>query len=181
MSLLRTIGRWSFTALIVNTIIGSGIFGIPSELNGIVGRASPIAMLLAGLGMSIMVACFAEVASQFSEPGGAYLYSRTAFGSFVGMQVGWFSWLAPMAAGAAGANLLSVYFSGLFPSMAAGVFRVGLMTVLIGILAIANYVGVETGTRLSSLFTVAKLLPLAVLIVLGLLHFIRAPELIRSH
>jgi len=56
MSLLRTIGRWSFTALIVNTIIGSGIFGIPSELNAIVGRASPIAMLLAGLGLMGFVA-----------------------------------------------------------------------------------------------------------------------------
>jgi len=40
MSLVRTIGRWAFTALVVNTIIGSGIFGIPSELNAIVGRAS---------------------------------------------------------------------------------------------------------------------------------------------
>jgi amino acid transporter len=176
--LLRTIGRWSFTALIVNTIIGSGIFGIPSELNAIVGRASPIAMLLAGLGMGIMMACFAEVASQFSEPGGAYLYARTAFGRFVGMQIGWFSWLAPMAASAAGANLLAIYFAGFFPAAAGGVARIALMTVLIGLLALANYIGVQTGTRLSSLFTVAKLLPLFVLIVLGLIHFARQPEMI---
>ena len=180
MSLLRTIGRWSFTALIVNTIIGSGIFGIPSELNAIVGRASPIAMLLAGLGMGIMMACFAEVASQFSEPGGAYLYSRTAFGRFVGMQIGWFSWLAPMAASAAGANLLAIYFAGFFPSAASGVARIALMTALIGILAAANYIGVQTGTRLSSLFTVAKLLPLFVLIILGIIHFARQPEMIHS-
>jgi basic amino acid/polyamine antiporter, APA family len=179
MSLLRTIGRWSFTALIVNTIIGSGIFGIPSELNAIVGRASPIAMLLAGLGMGIMMACFAEVASQFTEPGGAYLYSRTAFGRFVGMQIGWFSWLAPMAASAAGANLLAIYFAGFFPAAATGLARVALMTALIGILAIANYIGVRTGTRLSTLFTVAKLLPLALLILLGLIHFARQPQMIR--
>src|SRR6185369_6654399 len=152
VSLLRTIGRWSFTALIVNTIIGSGIFGIPSELNAIVGRASPIAMLLAGLGMSIMMACFAEVASQFTEPGGAYLYSRTAFGRFVGMQIGWFSWLAPMAASAATANLLAIYFAGFFPSASTGALRIALITTLLAILALANYVGVRTGTRLSSLF-----------------------------
>jgi amino acid transporter len=181
VSLLRTIGRRSFTALIVNTIIGSGIFGIPSELNAIVGRASPIAMLLAGLGMGIMMACFAEVASQFTEPGGAYLYSRTAFGRFVGMQIGWFSWLAPMAASAATANLLAIYFAGFFPGAATGSLRIALITTFIAILALANYVGVRTGTRLSSLFTVAKLLPLAVLILLGLLHFARQPEIIRTH
>jgi APA family basic amino acid/polyamine antiporter len=180
LSLLRTIGRWAFTALVINIIIGSGIFGIPSELNAIVGRASPIAMLLAGLGMGIMMACFTEVASQFPEPGGAYLYSRTAFGRFVGMQVGWFSWLAPIAAGAAGANLLAIYFAGFFPSASTGFSRVALMTALIGILAIANYVGVQTGTRLSTLFTVAKLLPLGLLIALGLAHFLRQPQLIHS-
>jgi APA family basic amino acid/polyamine antiporter len=179
MSLVRTIGRWAFTALIVNTIIGSGIFGIPSELNAIVGRASPIAMLLAGLGMGIMMACFAEVASQFTEPGGAYLYTRTAFGRFVGMQVAWFSWLAPMAATAAGANLLAIYLAGFFPATASGIGRAAVLTVLIGFLASANYIGIRTGTGLNNVFTVAKLLPLGLLIVLGLVHFAKHPEAIR--
>ena len=128
--------------------------------------------------MGIMMACFAEVASQFTEPGGAYLYSRTAFGRFVGMQIGWFSWLAPMAASAATANLLAVYFAGFFPAVATGSLRIALITVLLLILALANYVGVQTGTGLSSLFTVAKLLPLGVLIILGLVHFARGPEMI---
>ena len=130
--------------------------------------------------MSIMMSCFAEVASQFTEPGGAYLYSRTAFGRFAGMQIGWFSWLAPMAASAAGANLLAIYFAGFFPAAATGSLRIALITTLIAILALANYVGVQTGTRLSSLFTVAKLLPLAVLIVLGFVHFFRRPEMIAT-
>jgi amino acid transporter len=180
MVLIRTIGRWSFTALIVNTVIGGGIFGLPSELNAIVGRASPIAMLLAGAGMGIMMACFAEVASQFSEPGGAYLYTRASFGRFIGMQVAWFSWLTPMAAAAAVANLIATYLAGFFPSIAHGSARALVLTNIIAFLVIANYIGVRSGTRLSNLFTIAKLLPLAILIAFGLARFAQHPEVIRA-
>jgi basic amino acid/polyamine antiporter, APA family len=90
MAFVRSMGRWTMTALVINCIIGGGIFGLPGELTHLLGRASPFAMILAALGMSVIVSCFAEVASQFSEPGGAYLYVRTAFGRFAGMQISWF-------------------------------------------------------------------------------------------
>jgi len=168
------------TALIVNTIIGSGIFGVPSELNRILGRVSPIAMIVAGLGMGLMMACFAEVSSQFSEPGGAYLYARTAFGRFTGMQVAWFSLLAPMGAAAASSNLFHSYLAGFFPWAGTAIGKTTILTILFVILIIANYVGVRTGTGLSNLATVAKLVPLFVIIVLGLSHFFSRPELISS-
>src|SRR5438270_9751972 len=62
----------------------------------------------------------AEVASQFSEPGGMYLYARTAFGRFVGLQVGWFWLLAIIGGGAAGANLFLNYLAEFFPSVTHG-------------------------------------------------------------
>src|SRR5581483_11253702 len=68
---VRSIGRWAMTGLVVNCIIGSGIFGLPGELNRLVQRASPIAMIAAGLLMFTIMAPAAEVASQFSEAGGA--------------------------------------------------------------------------------------------------------------
>jgi APA family basic amino acid/polyamine antiporter len=101
MAFIRSIGRWTMTALVINCIIGGGIFGVPGELNRLLGRASPFAMILAALGMSVIMACIAEVASQFSEPGGPYLYVRTAFGRFLGMQIGWFHLLAVIGAVAA--------------------------------------------------------------------------------
>ena len=100
------------TALVINGIIGSGIFGVPSELNRLLGRASTIAMIVAALGMAIIMVCVAEVASQFSEPGGAYLYVRTSFGRFVGLQIGWFSLLTPIGGGAANASLFMAYLGG---------------------------------------------------------------------
>jgi hypothetical protein len=46
--LVRVIGRWSLVALAVNSILGSGIFGLPSTVAGYLGSASPLAVLLAG-------------------------------------------------------------------------------------------------------------------------------------
>src|ERR1039458_7269808 len=87
--LVRAIGRWSLTALAVNSVIGSGIFGLPSTVAGYLGKRSTIAVLIAGAAMGVIMACFAEVASQFSEAGGPYLYARTAFGRLTGILVGW--------------------------------------------------------------------------------------------
>ena len=176
--LIRSIGRWSMTALVINIIIGSGIFGVPSELNRILGRVSPIAFLLAGAGMGIMMACFAEVASQFTEPGGAYLYARTAFGRFAGMQVGWFSLLAPVGAAAATANLFNTYLAGFFPWAGSLTGKMTVITALFALLVLANYVGVRSGAGVSNAFTIAKLAPLILLVVLGATHFFRHPEII---
>jgi basic amino acid/polyamine antiporter, APA family len=115
MAFVRSIGRWAMTALVINCIIGSGIFGLPSELTRLLGRASPFAMIFATLGMAVIMACIAEVASQFSEPGGAYLYVRTAFGHFMGMQIGWFDLLAVTGGLAAVASLFLNYFTAFLP------------------------------------------------------------------
>ena len=171
MSFVRAIGRWTMTALVVNCIIGSGIFGLPSEVTHLVGRASPIAMIVAGLAMAVIMMCIAEVASHFDEAGGAYLYTRTAFGRFAGIQVAWFSILAAIGGGAANASLFMIYLSGFFPWAGYGWQKVALLTIVIAIPTLANYVGVRSGATFASVLTVAKLLPLVLLIVLGLNRF----------
>lgn len=171
MAFVRSIGRRALTGLVINCMIGSGIFGIPGELNRLLGRASPVAMVLAALATALVILPTMEVASQFSEPGGAYLYARTAFGRFAGLQVGWFSLLSMVAADAANASLFVIYLAGFFPAAEHGWLRDLLMAALIGIPAWVNYRGARSGASLSSLLVVAKLLPLAVLIVLGLSRF----------
>jgi APA family basic amino acid/polyamine antiporter len=161
---------------VVNTIIGSGIFGIPTPLNAVVGRASSLAMIFAGIAMGLMLGCFAEVASRFTEPGGAYLYTRVAFGRFAGIQIGWFSWLAPMGTSAAAANLFTAYMGAYVPFASTALGRATVIVTLFALLAIANVLGVKVGANLSSVFTVAKLLPLLLLIVLGCAYFAQHPE-----
>jgi len=91
--LLRAIGRWSLVALVVNSIVGSGVFGLPSTVAALIGNYSPYAVLAAGAGMSVIIACFAEVASRFQQAGGPYLYARVAFGRLMGIQTAWMLWL----------------------------------------------------------------------------------------
>jgi APA family basic amino acid/polyamine antiporter len=165
--LVRAIGRWSLAALVVNSIIGSGIFGLPSVLAGLVGRASPWAVLLGGAVVGIIIACFAEVASQFSEAGGPYLYARIAFGRFLGIEMGWMFWLAQLAAPAANANLFVVYLGEFWPKANELVPRFLILTLLVGILVFVNYRGVHAGTEVSNIFTAAKLAPLVIVIVAG--------------
>src|SRR4029077_10537169 len=176
MTFVRSMGRWTMTALVINCIIGGGIFGLPGELTRLLGQASPFAMIFAALGMALILACFAEVASQFSEPGGAYLYVRTAFGGFAGMQIGWFDLLNVIGTVAALANLFVDYLAPFFPRTLNSWNRALVMAILIAVPAAANYRGVRSGANLSSLMTLAKLLPLALLVLVGVTHFARQPQ-----
>ncbi len=166
--LVRAIGRWSLTALVINSIIGSGIFGLPSVVAQLVGSWSPLAYLLTAIGMGLIMACFAEVASRFTAAGGPYLYAREAFGSFIGLQIGWLTWLVRLTAAAANANLFVLYLAEFWPPANEPLPRALVLTLLIGGLALVNYRGVRAGAQLSNVFTVAKLIPLLLFAGLGL-------------
>src|SRR5712671_5750594 len=64
---VRAIGRWSLAMLMVNIIIGGGIFGLPAKVASLTGRQSPIAFLIGAVGIGVIAACFAEVASRFRK------------------------------------------------------------------------------------------------------------------
>ena len=166
--LIRAIGRWSLVALVVNSIIGSGIFGLPSAVAGLIGNYSPFAVLAAGAGMSIIIGCFAEVASRFQQAGGPYLYARIAFGRLMGIQTAWMLWLGQVAAPAANANLFVIYLGEFFPHAKDPLPRALILTALVGFLTFVNIRGVRAGTQVSNLFTAAKLVPLFAVIILGL-------------
>ncbi len=165
--LVRAIGRWSLAALAVNSIIGSGIFGLPATVAGLLGKRSVLAVLIAGAAMGVIMACFAEVASQFSEAGGPYLYARTAFGRLTGILVGWMLYLAQTAAPAANANLFVIYLAEFWPAAKEPWPRFVILTLLVGLLALINARGARQGTVVSNVFTVAKILPLLMVVSAG--------------
>jgi basic amino acid/polyamine antiporter, APA family len=175
--LVRVIGRWSLAALTINSILGSGIFGLPSQVADLLGRLSPLAVIGAGLAMSVIVACFAEVASQFSETGGTYLYARVALGRFFGLQVGWMTMLSRFTACAANANLLVIYLGEFWPQVEQPVVRFGVITALLGVLTLVNYCGVRGGTLVSNAFAIAKLAPLTLICIGGGLYLVTHPAL----
>src|ERR1700756_4884135 len=155
--LVRAIGRWSLTALTVNCIIGSGVFGLPSVLASLVGRASILAVVFGAVARAIIIGCFAEVASRFALTGGPYLYAQEAFGRFMGIQVAWLVWFVRLASCAANGNLFVTYLAEFWSQATRPAMKLAILTLLIGILAAINFCGVRAGTHLSTSFTVAKL------------------------
>lgn len=179
-TLIRAIGRWSMAALVINSSIGSGVFGLPADLARLLGPASPYAVLLAGAAMGVIIACFAEVSSRFTQTGGPYLYSRVAFGRLLGIEMGWMLWLVRLTAPAANANLFVVYLREFWPRAMDPVPRFCVLTFLIGILAFANFRGVRAGAKMSNIFTVAKLVPLLLVALVGAVYVFHTHQISKA-
>jgi len=166
--LIRGIGRFDFIALIINITIGAGILGLPAKVYALIGTWSLLAYGVSATVVTLIILCFAEVSSRFSETGGPYLYTRVAFGPLIGFEVGWLFWLSRMAAFASICNLFVSYAALLRPQLAGGWERIGLMTVLVAGLALINYVGIKQSARVNTVFTISKLLAIGLFAIGGL-------------
>ncbi|MEX2179620.1 MAG: APC family permease [Gemmatimonadaceae bacterium] len=168
--LVRVLGVWGLAASIVNITIGGGIFRAPGtmEVTGRLGSAAPLAYALCAVVMMFVVMCFAEAGSRVSLTGGPYAYVERAFGGFAGFMVGWFLWVASTIATAAVATIFADAAIGMVPALAAFPGRAVILVTVFTVVAAINVLGVQFGARLNMVSTVAKLLPLALLIVLGL-------------
>jgi amino acid transporter len=167
--LVRVLGRWTLTALVLNSVIGSGIFGLPGAIAKLLGPAAPLAYLFGALGIGAIMAVFAEVSSQFRESGGQYLYARVALGRFTGIQIGWFFLLVRLTSAGAALNLFVNYLGEFWPVAVTPAGRAAVMAAMVGGLAAVNYRGIRAGAGLSNFFTVTKLATLGLFIVAGLL------------
>jgi amino acid transporter len=167
-ALVRAIGRWDFTAAIINAVIGSSVFTLPSVMAALTGSGSPLAYVAAGLGIATVMLCFAEVASRFSGTGGPYLYAGAAFGPVVGFQAGWLTFWIRATSAAANLNVFIEYLGPLAPALAAGTGRALTMTMVMVAITIINVIGVRQASWVVDGLTIAKLLPLTLLILLGL-------------
>lgn len=157
--------------LVVGGIIGAGIFLNPAEVANRVRHPGLImaVWLLGGAIALIGAVCFAELAARIPRAGGSYVYLKAAFGPLPAFLFGW-TLLLVIATGATAAVAMifanySVALLGI-PS----VWSKPLAILAILTLAGVNYRGVVPGAVTQNVFVVLKLLPLAVLGVLGLVH-----------
>lgn len=163
--LVRAIGVRGLTASILNTTIGAGIFVLPALVARDLGSAAPLAYVACALAMTLIVASFAMAGSRVSLTGGIYAYIETAFGPFVGFLSGVLIWLACLLAAASVATALSTSVGVTIPAVQGGPGRALFLGVVYAVFVTMNVRGVALGTRLIETMTVAKLLPLAVLVV----------------
>ncbi len=166
--LKRVIGVRSLAANAVNLTVGSGIFTLPAVVAAYLGPASFIAYLLCAILISMVLLCFVESGSKVTLSGGAYVYIERAFGPFVGFLASTLFWFGYcLMADAAVANIVCDNLAVFFPLFKQSVWRYSLMALLFGGIAWLNVLGVKQGATLMEIFTVAKLLPLLLFIVIG--------------
>jgi APA family basic amino acid/polyamine antiporter len=172
--LLRAVSRWQIVALVLNDVIGSGVYLLPAGAAALLGGASVAAVVLAGVAVLLVVLCFAEAASHFDQPGSAYLYAREAFGELAGFEVGWMTWLARVASVASLAVAFAQALGYLWPEARAGWGRDAAIVVPVLVLTALNVVGIRSGVRTAVLLAIAKIVPLLVFVVAGTVFALRA-------
>jgi len=166
--LKREIGLWGITANIINVVIGSGIFVLPALVSEGLGSAGILAYLFCGLLVTLIMLCFAEMGSKVTITGGAYTYIEIAFGKYFGfLASNLLVFGTSLMATAAVANALADTLSYIFPIFNETYFRAGFFITIFSGLAVVNVYGVKQGISLVKMVTVAKLLPLFLLIVWG--------------
>ena len=168
--LIRGIRRWDLVALMINAIVGAGIFGLPSTVFVLTNTYSLFAYLLCAVLIILIVLCFAELTGRFADTGGPYLYAREAFGGVTGFEVGWLLWLARPTAFAALCNLFVGYLAFFWPAASTGAPRVVVITAIVVVLTTINIAGVRTAALWTDVFTVAKLIPLLLFVAIGVFY-----------
>jgi len=166
-SLVRALGTWGLAANIVNVTVGGGIFRLPAAASAALGAAAPLAYLVCALAMGLIVLCFAEAGSRVSLTGGLYAYVEVAFGPLVGFLTGAMLWAGITAATAAVSSFFADALAALIPALAVGQARAASLVIVLVTLAALNIAGVRGASRFNVVMTLAKLLPLLLLVILG--------------
>ena len=167
--LLRVIGTGAVALAVVNMVVGAGIFALPGIVAAELGSAAIIAYFICSVTVALIFLCYAEVGSRITRSGGSYAYIEEAFGPFVGFIASilyWFGW--GILADAAITVIMVESLAILFPILEQTIPRAVFIVTLLAFLAAVNIRGVKAGVNLFIFNTLAKLVPLLLLLVVGL-------------
>ena len=167
--LTRTIGTRVLGLNIINMVVGGGIFVLPGLIAVHLGSAAIVAYVVCSVAVALVFLCFAEIGSRITRSGGAYAYIEEAFGPFAGFIASmllWFGWNVLSNAAIAVAMVEAIAIA--FPILAEPIPRATFMVALLAFLAFVNITGVRSGVRLFVFNTIAKLIPLVLLVIVGL-------------
>ena len=169
--LKRELGILDVATNVVNITIASGIFLLPAIIAGILGNMSIVAYVLCGIMFLLVVLCYSEVGSRITASGGAYIYIEKAFGHYAGFMANTFFWLgAGVFVSAALINGIADMLSVAFPIFSIPLYRGLFFLAVFVFCCYINILGVKQGMIVIKIITVAKLLPLIILVAVGLFN-----------
>jgi basic amino acid/polyamine antiporter, APA family len=195
-TLVQRLGLFSATAIVMGSMIGSGVFIVDADMTR--GLGSPALLLAAWIVTAVMTTIgalsYGELAAMMPRAGGQYVYLREALGPLAGFLFGWTLFLVIQTGTIAAVAVAFGKFLGVFfPSISAthwlwhiahvpavhvgpmvlGNMEIGVNTAnlagiaVVVLLTVVNLFGVSLGALIQNIFTTAKTLSLAVLIVLA--------------
>ena len=160
MSTARPLGLWSATALVVGSMIGSGVFLLPASLAPY-GTASLVGWAITLCGAVLLALTFARLAMRWPQTGGPYIYARNAFGDLAGFAVAWSYWVSIWCANAAIAVAFAGSIGAIFPEATSTPLRSAACALAaLWICVAVNLAGVREAGRMQLVTTVLKLVPL---------------------
>ena len=145
----------------INSIIGSGIFLLSGQIYKQAGSASLLAILLAGISITIIAFSYGNMSKIYPENGGAFLYAKNSFGQFAGFIVGMLTWLLGVVTLATEVSALLTALKMILPHI--NVHMIGLSILLV--LGIISYFGASILGKLDNLTSFVKLLIIAIFII----------------
>lgn len=188
LSLRRDLGLWGAAAIVVGTVIGSGVFVVPKR--AVIATGSPdwvtLVWIVGGLLSLAGALTYAELSAMMPEAGGEYVYLREAYGPFFGFIYGWTQfWVAKSGSIATLASGFLIYLSNFVPVLEqtfatiplpigpGGLpleLKLGQLAAMGIILFLAgvNYFGVKAGGQLQIVVTIAKVGLLLGIVLIGL-------------
>jgi len=166
--LKRSIGVFGLAAAVINMTIGTGIFVLPALAAEKMGAAALLAFLICGVLIFLIAMCFAEVGSRFDISGGPYTYIEFAFGKYAGFLANITFLTSCVLADAGAAKAVAKTLSFFWPLLDTPVVQRIFFILLFGILALINIRGAQQGMRFVVISTIAKLIPLLLVVALGM-------------
>ena len=186
--LVRGIGLWGATLLVIGSVIGSGIFLTTGNMVQVLPSTTLVLAAWVAGGLLAMAGglTYAEMGSMFPRSGGLYVFLSEAYGAVWGFLFGWACLLVILTGSVATVAVgFAEYFSYFFPSL--GTDRVLVTFAMpwgpwsisagqlvaagsIAVITAINYVGVRSGNVANTLLTVAKVAALVVLPLLAIAY-----------
>ena len=176
----RELGTFDFTLLVLGAVVGADVYIVAAMGAGFLGPAQLLAWLAAGVLSAFIGLAFVQCAAICPEVGGSYAYARAAFGPLSGFLAGWTlylgEWIALPIFPLAFLNYLAYFVPGLTP-----LDGLAIKMLLITAVTVMNVLSIRVSGRANDVLTLAKLLPLALLIVVGLAFAMLRPHEATGH
>lgn len=154
----RALGLFDVINLVIGTIVGADIYIAAAFGAGLLGPASLLAWVLAGVMALVIALCFVECSSLTPRVGGPYAYAREAFGDFAGFMVGWSLIIASWAAIAVFPLAFVAYLTYFFPHIVP--WQQDLIKIaFVFFLTFINYRGVKEAGKINDALTFLKSFP----------------------